>query len=167
MYLQKEKHNFDEDHHISNAGQSYSPSISTLPGKNGSDVSRSPLRFLHSNVSESHLTSPSSFGRFSGYEDNESITASSVISEEIGVSSYELLSYDDAEEQFLEEHEGYFLHLAVDNVRRDQYPKLGLQRLVYLDYATCPIYSRFQVCGLIPSEEQIGVSESLKFKLHI
>eukprot|EP00268_Persea_americana_P002231 TRINITY_DN10668_c0_g1_i2.p1 TRINITY_DN10668_c0_g1~~TRINITY_DN10668_c0_g1_i2.p1 ORF type:complete len:472 (+),score=68.04 TRINITY_DN10668_c0_g1_i2:60-1475(+) len=142
----KEKHKFDEDHHISKASKSYFPTLSTLKGKNDSEVPLSPLRFLHSNVSESHLTSPVSFGRFSSYEyDNESVTASSIISEEIGVSTYEFRSYEDAEEEFLQDHEGYFLHLAVDNVRKDQYPKLELQRLVYLDYATCPLYSQFQV----------------------
>lgn len=153
MYLQKEKNKSDEDHHMSKASKSYFPTLSTLKGKHDSEVPHSPLRFLHSYVSESHLTSPISLGRFSSYEyDNESVIASSIISEEIGVSTYEFRSFEDAEEEFLQDHEGYFLHLEVDNVRKDQYPKLELQRLVYLDYATCPLYSQFQVCSLIPSD---------------
>ncbi|KAH7315961.1 hypothetical protein KP509_21G072100 [Ceratopteris richardii] len=53
--------------------------------------------------------------------------------------------YEDAEELFLEEHEDYFEHLHVDNVRKEQYPNIDLQRLVYLDYASFGLYSRYQV----------------------
>jgi molybdenum cofactor sulfurtransferase len=55
------------------------------------------------------------------------------------------LNYMDAEERFLEENVEYFETLAVENVRRDQYPKLGLQRHVYMDYASFALSSRFQV----------------------
>lgn len=53
--------------------------------------------------------------------------------------------YDDAEEEFLEEFEDYFNYLQVDRVRREQYPKLELQKLVYLDYASFALFSNFQV----------------------
>jgi len=53
--------------------------------------------------------------------------------------------YDDAEEEFLEEFEDYFNYLQVDQVRREQYPKLELQKLVYLDYASFALFSNFQV----------------------
>jgi hypothetical protein len=56
-----------------------------------------------------------------------------------------LLTFEDAEEQFLEEFEDYFEHLHIDNVRKDQYPKLDLQRIVYLDYANSALFSKFQV----------------------
>ncbi|KAL6006885.1 hypothetical protein ACLOJK_032381 [Asimina triloba] len=76
---------------------------------------------------------------------NRSDTSSSAVSSAVGNGDHILDSYEDAEERFLEEHDSYFLHLGTDNVRRDQYPKLELQRLVYLDYATCPLYSLYQV----------------------
>lgn len=56
-----------------------------------------------------------------------------------------LPAFDDAEEEFLEEFEDYFNNLQVDHIRRDQYPKLDLQKLVYLDYASFALYSKFQV----------------------
>ena len=65
--------------------------------------------------------------------------------EEIDSGPPVLPPYDDAEEDFLEDFEDYFNHLSVDNVRRDQYPKLDLQKLVYLDYASFSLYSNFQV----------------------
>ena len=52
---------------------------------------------------------------------------------------------EEAEDEFLEEFEDYFNNLQVDNVRRKQYPKLELQRIVYLDYATFSLFSNFQV----------------------
>lgn len=55
------------------------------------------------------------------------------------------LNYMDAEEKFLEQNVDYFETLAVEDVRRDQYPKLGLQRHVYMDYANFALSSRFQV----------------------
>lgn len=90
-------------------------------------------------------SSSGSFKTFSVYDGKGSTTPSSTIYEEIAIGPSVLLPYDDAEEQFLEDYESYFLHLSVDNVRKDQYPDLELQRIVYLDYATCPLYSRFQV----------------------
>lgn len=72
-------------------------------------------------------------------------TSSSVPEEEIDSGPPVLPPYDDAEEDFLEEFEDYFNHLLVDNVRRDQYPKLDLQKQVYLDYASFSLYSNFQV----------------------
>ncbi|KAH0468239.1 hypothetical protein IEQ34_003272 [Dendrobium chrysotoxum] len=75
----------------------------------------------------------------------EGLTSSSRQSEEIIISPLVLLPYEEAEEQFLEDYESYFLHLAVDNVRKDQYPMLDMREFIYLDYATCPLYSRFQV----------------------
>ena len=56
-----------------------------------------------------------------------------------------LLTYEDAEEQFLDEFEDYFEHLHVDNIRKEQYPKLDMQRIVYLDYANFALFSKFQV----------------------
>lgn len=57
--------------------------------------------------------------------------------------------YDDAEEEFLEEFEEYFNHLHVDHVRRAQYPKLELQKLVYLDYASFALFANSQVPATI------------------
>ncbi|KAG0567113.1 hypothetical protein KC19_7G111100 [Ceratodon purpureus] len=65
--------------------------------------------------------------------------------EEIDSGPPVLPPYDDAEEDFLEEFEEYFNHISVDNVRREQYPKLDLQKLVYLDYASFSLYSNFQI----------------------
>lgn len=89
----------------------------------------------------------SSLGSFQKYAtcDGKESQTTSVLSEETDAGPSVLLPYEDAEEQFLEDHEGYFLHLSVDNIRKDQYPKLELQRIVYLDYASCPLYSRHQV----------------------
>lgn len=73
-------------------------------------------------------------------------TSSSVPEEEEVDSGPPVLPpYDDAEEDFLEEFEEYFNHLQVDHVRRDQYPKLELQKLVYLDYASFALFSNSQV----------------------
>lgn len=87
---------------------------------------------------------PSSFQKYDRHDGKES-QSTSVFSEETDAGPSVLLPYEDAEEQFLEDHEGYFAHLSVDNVRKDEYPKLELQRIVYLDHASCPLYSRFQV----------------------
>ncbi|XP_026666260.2 molybdenum cofactor sulfurase-like isoform X2 [Phoenix dactylifera] len=96
---------------------------------------------------ETHISdgssSLSSFQKYATYDGKESQTTS-VLSEETDAGPSVLLPYEDAEEQFLEDYEGYFLHLSVDNIRKDQYPKLELQRIVYLDYASCPLYSRYQ-----------------------
>lgn len=72
-------------------------------------------------------------------------TSSSVPEEEIDIGPAVLPPYDDAEEDFLEEFEDYFENIGVDNVRKEQYPKLDQQRLVYLDYANFSLYSRHQV----------------------
>ncbi|KAJ0971578.1 hypothetical protein J5N97_019537 [Dioscorea zingiberensis] len=82
---------------------------------------------------------------YSTNEGQESLTPSSGFSEERSLGHSALLPYEEAEEQFLEDYESYFLHLSVDNVRRDQYPKLELQGITYLDHATCPLFSRLQV----------------------
>ena len=82
----------------------------------------------------------------SGMPGRMSTTSSSVPEEEeIDIGPAVLPSYDDAEEDFLDEFDDYFNNLGVDNVRREQYPKLDEQRLVYLDYASFALYSRFQV----------------------
>ncbi|MCO5600132.1 hypothetical protein L7F22_054240 [Adiantum nelumboides] len=52
--------------------------------------------------------------------------------------------YEDAEERFLEDFVDYFEYLHVDNIRKEQYPKLDLQRLVYLDYANSALFSKYQ-----------------------
>lgn len=116
----------------SDAQQTY-PSFDTLP--------------LTSYISDetSSLDSPR---RYSTSEGQESLTPSSAFSSERNFDRSALLPYDEAEEQFLEDYESYFFHLSVDNVRRNQYPKLESQRLTYLDHATCPLFSRFQVCML-------------------
>lgn len=56
-----------------------------------------------------------------------------------------LSCFEDVEEQFLEDFEDYFEHIHVDNIRKEQYPKLELQRLVYLDYANSALFSQYQV----------------------
>lgn len=64
---------------------------------------------------------------------------------------------DEAEDEFLEEFEDYFNNLQVDNVRRKQYPKLEIQKIVYLDYASFSLFSNFQVCvSVLPSIEPFG-----------
>jgi hypothetical protein len=70
---------------------------------------------------------------------------SSVPEEDINIGPSVLKEYEDAEEDFLGDFEEYFENLSVDNVRKEQYPKLDLQRLVYLDYATCGLFSVQQV----------------------
>lgn len=92
-------------------------------------------------------------------------TASSSVpeEEEIDIGPAVLPSYDDAEEDFLDEFDDYFDNLGVDNVRREQYPKLDEQRLVYLDYASFALYSRFQVWVL--SSLRIVVSSLLELEL--
>eukprot|EP00250_Pteridium_aquilinum_P008713 c18154_g1_i1 orf=100-1776(+) len=71
--------------------------------------------------------------------------SSSLLDEGLNIGDSPLPSYEDAEEQFLEDFEDYFEHLHVDNIRKEQYPKLDLQRLVYLDYANFALFSRYQV----------------------
>ncbi|XP_077244014.1 molybdenum cofactor sulfurase-like [Tasmannia lanceolata] len=117
-----------------------------------SDVPHTRFGFQKSDVStfatelSEENSSLRSFEQYSTHDDaRDSPTASSIHTEEIDIGNPALLSYEDAEEQFLQEHEGYFEHLSVDYVRKDQYPKLEMQNLVYLDYATSPLYSRFQV----------------------
>ncbi|KAJ7560803.1 hypothetical protein O6H91_04G147100 [Diphasiastrum complanatum] len=78
-------------------------------------------------------------------ESKASWASSSQVEEIIDAGPPILPNYEDAEEQFLEEYEDYFEHLAVDNVRKEQYPKLELQRIVYLDYANFSLYSQYQV----------------------
>ncbi|BBN15813.1 molybdenum cofactor sulfurtransferase [Marchantia polymorpha subsp. ruderalis] len=73
------------------------------------------------------------------------LASSSVLENDINIGSAVLADYDDAEEEFLGEYEEYFDHLSVDLIRKEQYPKLESQRLVYLDYAKCGLYSAFQV----------------------
>jgi hypothetical protein len=70
---------------------------------------------------------------------------SSVPEEDINIGPSVLKEYEDAEEDFLGDFEEYFENLSVDNVRKEQYPKLDLQRLVYLDYASCGLFSVQQV----------------------
>ncbi|CAM6128809.1 unnamed protein product [Calypogeia fissa] len=70
---------------------------------------------------------------------------SSVQEEDINIGPAVLKVYEDAEEDFLGDFEDYFEHLSVDNVRKEQYPKLDVQRLVYLDYASCALFSVYQV----------------------
>ena len=57
----------------------------------------------------------------------------------------EAADYADAEEKFLQANTDFFETLAIENVRRDQYPKLALHRHVYMDYASLALSSRFQV----------------------
>lgn len=70
---------------------------------------------------------------------------SSAQEDEINIGPAVLKGYEDAEEDFLGDFEEYFENLSVDNVRKEQYPKLDVQRLVYLDYASCGLYSVYQV----------------------
>ncbi|XP_058087179.1 molybdenum cofactor sulfurase-like [Magnolia sinica] len=134
----------DKDDYNRKENQSYSASTSVSQSEQkislNSEVS-TPL----AHVADRNLTSLSSFGWFSTHDSKQSQRASSATSDDIGIETYVLVPYEDAEEQFLQENEGYFMHLSVDNVRKDQYPKLELERLVYLDHATCPLYSHFQV----------------------
>jgi len=134
-----------------NPNVSYFTTKSLLPDKTSYDDSYAESAITNSDAS--FPTTPASNGNsssgsvktFSFYDGRESLTPSSTIFEEVVIGPSVLLPYDDAEERFLEDHESYFLHLSVDNARRDQYPDLEFQRIVYLDYATCPLYSRFQV----------------------
>lgn len=80
------------------------------------------------------------------------LASSSVLENDINIGSAVLADYDDAEEEFLGEYEEYFDHLSVDLIRKEQYPKLESQRLVYLDYAKCGLYSAFQVKSNSPAE---------------
>ncbi|KAH7686127.1 Molybdenum cofactor sulfurtransferase protein [Dioscorea alata] len=124
---------------------------SLVPNKSASPASYDQQTYLNfdtlalaSYISDetSSLDSPR---RYSTSEGQESLTPSSAFSGERNFDRSALLPYDEAEEQFLEDYESYFLHLSVDNVRQNQYPKLESQRLTYLDHATCPLFSRFQV----------------------
>jgi molybdenum cofactor sulfurtransferase len=72
-------------------------------------------------------------------------TSSSLLEEGIDSGPALFPPYEDAEDDFLEEFEGYFSSLEVDNVRRTQYPNLELQKIVYLDYANFSLFSNFQV----------------------
>ncbi|GLJ11776.1 hypothetical protein SUGI_0176810 [Cryptomeria japonica] len=74
-----------------------------------------------------------------------SLGPSAVSEEDINIGPPVLPPYEHLEEQFLEDYEDYFAHLSVDNIRKEQYPKLDLQSLVYLDYANFALFSRFQV----------------------
>lgn len=140
-----------KDADIQKPNISYFSSESSLADKIANDDSydESPGRYSDASFpatpSSNDNSSSGSFKTYSAYDGKGSMTPSSTIYEEIAVCPSVLLPYDDAEERFLEDNESYFLHLSVDNVRRDQYPDLELQRIVYLDYATCPLYSRFQV----------------------
>ncbi|XP_002986233.2 molybdenum cofactor sulfurase [Selaginella moellendorffii] len=72
-------------------------------------------------------------------------TSSSVPEEEINVGPAVLPEYVEAEEQFLDDYEDYFENLSLDNVRKEQYSNLDLQRVVHLDYANNPLFSSYQV----------------------
>lgn len=57
----------------------------------------------------------------------------------------EAAEYAEAEEKFLQANTAYFETLTLENVRRDQYPKLALHRHVYMDHASLALSSRFQM----------------------
>lgn len=59
--------------------------------------------------------------------------------------SSEAADYADAEEKFLQTNPDYFEILSLENVRREQYPKLSLNKHVYMDYASLALSSRFQI----------------------
>ncbi|KAG1346940.1 molybdenum cofactor sulfurase [Cocos nucifera] len=128
----------------------YDLSEPILADKKDSEASYGKIVLPNSDASPvaTHISdgssSQGSFRKYAIYDGKQSRTTS-VLSEETDALPSVLLPYEDAEEQFLEDHEGYFLHLSVDNIRKDQYPKLELQRIVYLDYASCPLYSLYQV----------------------
>lgn len=56
-----------------------------------------------------------------------------------------LPEYEQAEDEFLESYEDYFDHLSVDGVRSQHYPQLDVQQVAHLDYATSPLFSRYQI----------------------
>ncbi|XP_068638177.1 uncharacterized protein [Aristolochia californica] len=144
--FQKQKHNScsqigshppgDEDERGMTSKQSFFPSKS--PFSDQLAYGSSPAASQTSSR-DSSVQSSATFRTYDAYR------SSSARGDEIDAGNHELLPYQDAEEQFLEEHEGYFAHLWIDQVRKDQYPKLDLHRLVYLDYATAPLYSHYQV----------------------
>ncbi|KAH9298664.1 hypothetical protein KI387_030346, partial [Taxus chinensis] len=74
-----------------------------------------------------------------------SLELSSAAGEDANIGPPVLPPYEHAEEQFLEDYEAYFENLSVDNIRKEQYPKLDLEGLVYLDYANFALFSQFQV----------------------
>jgi len=80
-----------------------------------------------------------------GGDTTRSWTSSSLAEDAIDSGKDVLPPRDEAEDEFLEEFEDYFNNLQVDNVRRKQFPKLELQKIVYLDYASFSLFSNFQV----------------------
>ncbi|XP_068643904.1 molybdenum cofactor sulfurase-like isoform X2 [Aristolochia californica] len=141
--FQKQKHNSSSQIGSDSRGEedrldlSFFSSKSPLSGQFADGIS--PVA-SEASSRDSSLQSSATFPTY-----GDAYRSSSGQADEIDAGNHELVPYQDAEEQFLEEHEGYFAHLWIDKVRKDQYPKLDLQRIVYLDYATAPLYSRYQV----------------------
>lgn len=102
-----------------------------FPTEPVTDLKMKPIDF-------SYLESPTS-------DTKVSLGPSSVFEEDINIGPPVLPPYEHLEEQFLEDYEDYFQHLSVDNIRKEQYPKLDLQSLVYLDYANFALFSLLQV----------------------
>lgn len=60
----------------------------------------------------------------------------------------DFVDFNEAEARFLEANREYCQTLSLDDVRRDQYPDLGLQRQTYMDHANFALSSKFQVLRL-------------------
>eukprot|EP01018_Ginkgo_biloba_P024319 Gb_31115 [translate_table: standard] len=132
---------------LANRAEEADVSSSWTPGEDDeldSTLSHAEVKFpIRSNAIES---SPDiSYAVITISEAIPSSASLSLFDEEISIGPYILPTYKDAEEQFLDEYEDYFEHLSVDNIRKEQYPKLELQRLVYFDYANFALFSRFQL----------------------
>ncbi|KAI5067557.1 hypothetical protein GOP47_0018085 [Adiantum capillus-veneris] len=76
---------------------------------------------------------------------NQWVSSKGSSDEVLNIGDSHLPCYAEAEEKFLEDFEDYFEHLHVDNIRKEQYPKLDLQRMVYLDHANSALFSQYQV----------------------
>ncbi|PKA62048.1 Molybdenum cofactor sulfurase [Apostasia shenzhenica] len=143
-------------------------SIPTLESVPGNLVSKPTILSdggpsVSSPFSDGH-SSLESNNSFSTHVHQERISTSSGQSAGIVNGTPFWISYEDAEEQFLDDHEGYFLHLLADNVLEDQYPML--HKIIYLDNVTCPPFSRFQLrkgsCILISPDLHSSVKHVLQ-----
>lgn len=148
---------FNKLSRLRNKGSSQNKKENTYPRAGTSAYSFDNHSVFSQSSGYSQKTAPPSEG-FASYVDTYSVGqasssdqwasskgSSSLPEEGLDIGHPALLAYEDAEEQFLEDFEDYFEHLHVDNIRKEQYPKLDLQRIVYLDYANFALFSRFQV----------------------
>ncbi|KAG6541478.1 hypothetical protein Mapa_017152 [Marchantia paleacea] len=150
----------EEEEDDADTPRSFAESLFPLEPVSEQQLAKVPRPFVENHHSQHSQLSPLSLQEQPSYRE-ESVSgdsyygeettrisvlgSSSVQEQDINIGSAVLADYDDAEEEFLGEYEEYFDHLSVDLIRKEQYPKLESQRLVYLDYAKCGLYSAFQV----------------------